>query len=380
MVSKLSGLYFQAYQIAYQQAKGAEKAFQQELGQDQSVATYIQPTYYDSLKKGLLAGEQLGLDLKRMQVAFLEQHKREYELTRHISLRQLDPLALLTLKATGACEVTIPEWLYDLDNPGHYLRRIKSVSLSIPAVTGPFTSVNCTLTLLNSSVRKSSLLQDSQYARQDSADERFLDYTDMIQSIVTSSGTNDSGLFETSLRDERYLPFEGSGAISTWRLELPASFRQFDYNTITDIIVHVRYTARPGGALLAEAAVANLEELLGAASVSGLAMLFSLKHDFPSEWHQFLTGSGDFVATLKRDYFPYFTQGSQISLAGLQVCAIQDGQLGTLTPGGINLAVYSNALNEEGIATLALAPDETVLVRDQQANVFLLLEYTVEPG
>ena len=35
-----------------------------------------------------------------------------------------------------------------------------------------------------------------------------------VQSIVTSHGQNDSGLFELNFRDERYLPFEGAGAIS----------------------------------------------------------------------------------------------------------------------------------------------------------------------
>ncbi|MBA3494224.1 MAG: hypothetical protein H0T87_08970 [Gammaproteobacteria bacterium] len=39
--------------------------------------------------------------------------------------------------------------------------------------------------------------------------------------MVTSSGQDDSGLFETNLRDEPYLPFEGAGVISTWRLEMP---------------------------------------------------------------------------------------------------------------------------------------------------------------
>lgn len=40
-------------------------------------------------------------------------------------------------------------------------------------------------------------------------------------------------MFETNLHDERLLPFEGAGAESTWKLELPASFRQFDYSTIS---------------------------------------------------------------------------------------------------------------------------------------------------
>jgi Tc toxin complex TcA C-terminal TcB-binding domain len=35
-----------------------------------------------------------------------------------------------------------------------------------------------------------------------------------LQSIVTSSAQNDSGMFETNLRDERFLPFENSGVVS----------------------------------------------------------------------------------------------------------------------------------------------------------------------
>jgi hypothetical protein len=52
---------------------------------------------------------------------------------------------------------------------------------------------------------------------------------------------------ETNLRDERVLPFEGAGVESTWKLELSAEFRQFDYNTISGVILHVCYTVRPVG-------------------------------------------------------------------------------------------------------------------------------------
>ena len=78
-------------------------------------------------------------------------------------------------------------------------------------------------------------------------DERFVYNVGAIQSIATSTAQTDSGLFELNFHDERYLPFEGAGAVSTWRLELPARFRQFDYDTISDVILHVRYTARDGG-------------------------------------------------------------------------------------------------------------------------------------
>ena len=53
-------------------------------------------------------------------------------------------------------------------------------------------------------------------------DPRFVDYFGTVDSVVTSGAVTDSGMFETNLRDERFLPFEGAGAISTWTLSLPA--------------------------------------------------------------------------------------------------------------------------------------------------------------
>lgn len=36
-----------------------------------------------------------------MQTSYLEKNKREYEITKHVSLAQLDPLALVRLRATA---------------------------------------------------------------------------------------------------------------------------------------------------------------------------------------------------------------------------------------------------------------------------------------
>jgi hypothetical protein len=76
-----------------------------------------------------------------------------------------------------------------------------------------------------------------------------------IQSIVTSTGVSGNGMSELSLpatgRDngDRYLPFELTGCIATYTLELP-KLQQFDYNTITDMVLHMSYTARDGGSTL----------------------------------------------------------------------------------------------------------------------------------
>jgi Tc toxin complex TcA C-terminal TcB-binding domain/Neuraminidase-like domain len=297
MVDRLADVYLETYRLALDVAKRAERAFRYELGIDAS--SYVRSGHWESLKHGLLAGEHLAHDLARLEVAWLEQHRREHELTRNLSLLQVDPLALVTLKETGACEFELPETLFDLDFPGHYFRRIKSVSLSVPCVVGPYGGVNATLTLLRSSVRHSPDLPDGlppgdRYARAVGADDgRFTDLYAAAQSIATSSAQNDAGVFELSFRDERYLPFEGEGAISRWRLELADTFRPLDYDTITDVVLHLRYTARPGGETLKRAATESLRRILDAAETTPLARLLSLRHELPGDWHRFLNPPGE---------------------------------------------------------------------------------------
>ena len=142
-VGQISGVYFQSYKLAYDLAKRAERCFRFELGLQDS--SYINFGYWDSLKKGLLSGEKLQYDLRRLEAAYLEQNRREFELTKHISLALLDPLALVKLRETGRCFFSLPEEIFDLDYPGHYFRRIKSVSLTLPCVVGPYTTISCTL-------------------------------------------------------------------------------------------------------------------------------------------------------------------------------------------------------------------------------------------
>jgi Tc toxin complex TcA C-terminal TcB-binding domain len=105
------------------------------------------------IHEGLMAGEKLSAALRHMEKAYLDENVREYELTKQFSLRLHFPIEFLRLRATGRCEIDIPEWMFDLDFPSHYMRRIKNVTLTIPCVTGPFTGVHCRMTLLSTMTR-----------------------------------------------------------------------------------------------------------------------------------------------------------------------------------------------------------------------------------
>ena len=309
MTSRVSSVYFQTYQLAYQTAKQAEKAYQHELGPENAVDTFVSETNWDSLRKGLAAGEQLMLDLRRMEKAYLDANQRELEITKPISLFQLDPEQLLLLRQTGACDIHIPEAAYDLDFPGHYFRRIKAVRVTIPGVTGPYTSVSATLRLVRSWTRRQ--LPDGVMVPPEA------DVTVLPQrAIATCHAISDGGLFDLNFNDARYMPFEGAGAISTWRLELPGTIRPFNYSSIADVVLHVSYCARDGGLSFRElvnaglvAALNDWMPLVGGGITQ--KRLLSFRRDFPAEWHA-LTSTADgqpqkSTIALSKRHFPRYS-------------------------------------------------------------------------
>jgi hypothetical protein len=75
--------------------------------------------------------------------------------------------------------------------------------------------------------------------------------------ISSAPGQNDSGMFEFNFGAARYYHFKGSGVISRWRFNLSTeqSVRQFDYSTISDLVLRLTYTARDGGQEASDALV-----------------------------------------------------------------------------------------------------------------------------
>jgi len=338
-ITQLSSLHFQSFQLAFDIAKQAEQGYRHELAIPDT--SFIRFGHWDSMRKGLLAGERLQLDLQRMRSAYLDNNRREFELSKNVSLAELDPVALVRLREEGECFVEVPEVLYDLDHPGHYMRRIKSVSVSVPAVSGPNTTLGMKLTLTHSSIRRRFTVGEG-YGRTQPTDGRFDDEVGGTQAIATSSGRNDSGLFQLDFRDERYLPFEGAGAVSGWRIQLPATVRQFDYDSISDVVLHVQYTARDGGDGLRGDVEGELLTVLSSVTSAsadvGPMRLFSVARDFRSQWHEFLNKPNDTSGDhrLELDFgperFPHLTQSETVAIESVEFILVLPP--GTSYPGG----------------------------------------------
>jgi hypothetical protein len=139
------------HDLALHTARRAQRAFNRERGH--TGRRFLPDPGWENLHEALLAGEHLQLALCQMETAYLDLNCREYELTKHLSLRLDFPLAYLHLRQAGWAEIEIAEWMFDLDFPGMFMRCLKNVTMTIPCVAGPYTGVHCKLTLVSSATR-----------------------------------------------------------------------------------------------------------------------------------------------------------------------------------------------------------------------------------
>jgi hypothetical protein len=292
MTGQLATLHYQSYLMAFDLARQAEAAAVRELGPDE--AATIRLDAWDGGRKGLLAGERLAQDLRRLELSYMRRNERRLEITTNISLRRLNPRALWNLRSSATTgEFPLPSWLFDMDFPGHIDRRIKSIGVSVPGVVGPYGGVNGMLSCTPAGYAGQAI-------------------------IATSTGQHDAGVFQLDFRDERYLPFEGvelSGPSeprdppwtpAKWNFTL-AGRESFDHDTISDLILHVQYTSKAGATSVSPV---TIDEGLQP------AILVSLRHDFPLEYRRLVEGASD-APLLRVDLddrlFPYFARTRSIT-------------------------------------------------------------------
>jgi hypothetical protein len=306
MISRLSDLHYQTYQLALDLARAAERSFQFERG-TQLQTSFIQGQPWDSQRKGLLAGYTLGLALDRMQSAFVASDARRFEITKSISLLHLDPMAFLKLKAEAACEFDLSEELFDYDFLGHYCRQVKTIAIDLNLGDGVF--VNATLTQLTNRTIMEPDAKAVSYllAPKETPPQSIRTNWKAQQQIALSTHTQyetNSGVFALNFDGDRFLPFEGTGAVSRWRLELGGPPGSYDMGSLTDATITLKYTALQGG----DAFAASVRGLLKPTDV---LRAFSLSVDFADAWQAFLQGDATSInLPLRQSLFPNMVSGA----------------------------------------------------------------------
>ncbi|WP_350305729.1 Tc toxin subunit A-related protein [Photorhabdus viridis] len=253
---RLAAIYFQFYDLAVSRCLMAEMAYRWETN-DKSTH-FIKPGAWQGTHAGLLAGETLMLNLAQMEDAHLRQDQRVLEVERTVSLAKIykdgngefsltEEIAKLVKSGSGSAtsgnntlkfgtedaqtslqaSISLADLQIRKDYPESSdvgnVRRIKQISVTLPALLGPYQDVQAVLACKETGLAKG------------------------CQALAVSHGMNDSGQFQLDFNDGKFLPFEGIDVDQgTLTLSFPnATGKQKTMlESLSDIILHIRYTIR----------------------------------------------------------------------------------------------------------------------------------------
>lgn len=271
MQSKMATLYFQTYDAVTALCLSVQACWQYEIGDYET--HFILPGAWIDSHHGFTAGETLTLGLLRMESAFVHRYERRLTIRKLVSLRNyFEPEEwsdkLRALQSSGKLDFSLDSRFYDSDYPGHYLRQIRRVSVTLPALLGPYQTVSMTLTQISSKLLIKPDLGGARHLydpRHADADTTYVRYNLRAQpQIAVSDGLDDDGTGSRFTFDEdRYASFERTGAISSWQIAIPRTrpgMQEELLASLTDIIIDVEYTALDGGRDFAEKVEGLLNE------------------------------------------------------------------------------------------------------------------------
>jgi len=248
---KLAAIYYQFYDLTVSRCLMAEKAYRWALSTES--VTFIRPGAWQSTWAGLMAGETLMLNLAQMEQSYLQKDQREKEVTHTSCLSEFygalssdkftldEQITALVNTGSGSAgsetnglniqdkqlqaTLTLSDLKIGDDYPASLgnTRRIKQISVTLPALVGPYQDVRAVLSYGGSVILPQG-----------------------CTATTVSHGMNDSGQFQLDFNDSRWLPFEGIPVGDKGKLTLSfpdATGKQKDLLlSLTDIILHIRYT------------------------------------------------------------------------------------------------------------------------------------------
>jgi hypothetical protein len=321
----MSGILEQIYRFFLQQATSMAQLAEAQLAfeRQETLPVFIQADYWEPARASLDAGEgdpvaaaiaaaiaasgqasdrrgltgsvRLLRDLTELDQYAFRTNQRKLQLSKTLSLAQLDPIAFQRFRETGVLRFATPLSLFDRDFPGHYLRLIRRVRTSVIALIPPTEGIHATLGTTGPTrvVVAGSDFPTSVVRRGP-------------ESVSLTSPMNATGLFELDAQPEMLVPFEFLGVDAMWEFRLAKPANRIDYDTVADVLFAVDYTALDSSEYR-EQVLNRLERRTGADRP------FSFRQDFADAWYDlhnpdqtptpmtvtFETRSGDFPPNIE---------------------------------------------------------------------------------
>lgn len=241
--------------------------------------TFIPADLWSGDNLGILVGVKLQKALLEMEMEYAQQNTRRLNITKTISLK-----SLVSNQLVKTDETPLTKWedvkkalidekklsfglshqFFDIDFPGHYARKIHSLSVTFPTLLPPYQNMRVLLEQTSNTLLVSpdidavrSLYTPTEQINSESIRRNLR----INQKVIFSRGSDDNGEFpEDTFTGGQYHSFEHTGAVSHWQLSIPRPENSKELiDNLNDIIIKLNYTAKSGNDAF-EAEVNNLLE------------------------------------------------------------------------------------------------------------------------
>lgn len=344
-------------------------------------------------RRGLTGSARLLMDLTKLDQYAFETTKRKLQMTKVISLGQNFPEAFQDFRDTGVFNFDLTNRLFDYDFPGHYLRLINGVKVSVIGLVPVYDGIKATLTAGTTSytvINANNTFQRIPIRRMEN------------DQVALTGASRATGMFELQpAQGELLNPFEGMGVESHWEFKMPKFSNRMDYSNIADVLIEVDYTAMDNFQY-------RYQVLQDIDNTLGFSRGFSFKNNFPDQWYELAQapeGGTEFSVDIeiKRDQFPQGIDnirldGSKILLHFVRkdgfteeievksfMLADDNGQAnsGGPTQDGTFGATYLTDLNIPPFAKLRLVFDNSITNRElfseeNVTDILLLMSYKAD--
>ncbi|WP_405598138.1 neuraminidase-like domain-containing protein [Streptomyces sp. NBC_00081] len=220
-------------------------------------------------RRGLTGAARLLQDLSRLDHYAFTSDRRKLQLSKTFSLSMTAPTEFQQFRETGVLPFATPMRAFNQDFPGHYLRLIKNVRVSVIALVPPTHGIHAELstTGLSRVVIGPDVFQTVPVRRDPE-----------VIALSAPVGSNEVVSLEAQ-PPGMLLPFEGTGVDTVWELRMPkAANLPVDYHAIADVLFSVDFTALPSW----DYGKQVVESLGGSV---GAELPVSMRLQLPDQWY-----------------------------------------------------------------------------------------------
>jgi hypothetical protein len=298
-------------------------------------------------RRGLTGSARLLQAIEELDQYAFENDERKLNLAQTFSLASLAPLEFEQFKTSGVLPFATPMRLYDRGFPGHYLRLIKRVRVSLLALIPPVGGIRATLSVTGISrvVVGGDSFQEVVIRRDP-------------EQVALTSPSNASGVFDLDVQADLLAPFESMGVDTSWEFQMPRAANAFDYSNVADVLMTVEYTALPDPDYRRQV-IAGLERRVA------VDLAIRLSADRPDQWYQLhnpeeIDHPYAITFTMGRADFPANLEDLQVAQVALAVSR-NDGGTGAIEIDHLRLRPSAEEHNDASYGGAAITSPEGVV-------------------